>query len=309
MILLWGIPSEPPLAMVHEALKQKSAPVIMLNQRQFKNSDMELEVERGQVGGSLRVEGVDYPLADIHAAYVRPTDDTLLPEIVNLPPNDPERNRSRALNDLVLRWLDITPARIVNRPEPMGSNMSKPYQMQLIQQLGLDVPETIITNNPDKVLEFKKQWQRVIYKSVSGVRSIVKELQEQDIPRLQQIRHCPTQFQQYVEGYDVRVHTIGNKAFATRADTNVADYRYSPRQEGGETHLTAYDLSPALEERCIKLAQGLGLDFAGIDLKIAPDGRVYCFEVNPCPAYSYYEVNTGQPIAEAVADYLMARAA
>ena len=52
------------------------------------------------------------------------------------------------------------------------------------------------------------------------------------------------------------------------------------------------------------LARGLGLPFAGIDLKVAPDGRVVCFEVNPSPGFSYYEANTGQPIAAAVAEYL-----
>jgi hypothetical protein len=31
------------------------------------------------------------------------------------------------------------------------------------------------------------------------------------------------------------------------------------------------------------MADGLGLAFAGIDLKLTPDGEVYCFEVNPCP--------------------------
>ena len=41
-----------------------------------------------------------------------------------------------------------------------------------------------------------------------------------------------------------------------------------------------------------------------IDLKITPEGQVYCLEVNPCPAFSYYEIHTEQPIARAVARYL-----
>jgi hypothetical protein len=40
---------------------------------------------------------------------------------------------------------------------------------------------------------------------------------------------------------------------------------------------------------------------SGIDLKITPDDEVYCFEVNPSPAFSYYESNTGQPISAAIA--------
>ena len=43
---------------------------------------------------------------------------------------------------------------------------------------------------------------------------------------------------------------------------------------------------------------------AGIDLKLAPDGRVVCLEVNPSPVFSYYELHTGQPIAAAIARLL-----
>jgi hypothetical protein len=39
-------------------------------------------------------------------------------------------------------------------------------------------------------------------------------------------------------------------------------------------------------------------------LKVTQDNRVYCFEVNPSPAFSYYEANTGKPIAQAIAAYL-----
>jgi glutathione synthase/RimK-type ligase-like ATP-grasp enzyme len=63
-------------------------------------------------------------------------------------------------------------------------------------------------------------------------------------------------------------------------------------------------LSPGVENACLALAHELGLDFAGIDLKITADGRVYCFEVNPSPAYSAYETSTGQPISRALAQYL-----
>ena len=64
-------------------------------------------------------------------------------------------------------------------------------------------------------------------------------------------------------------------------------------------------LCEGLTDRCISLAGAFGLEFAGIDLKVTGDGEVYCLEVNPSPAFSYYELHTGQPIAQAVAEYLM----
>ena len=43
---------------------------------------------------------------------------------------------------------------------------------------------------------------------------------------------------------------------------------------------------------------------AGIDLKLGPDGDVVSLEVNPSPVFSYYELHTGQPIADAIARLL-----
>lgn len=67
-------------------------------------------------------------------------------------------------------------------------------------------------------------------------------------------------------------------------------------------------MPPEVTLRCFDLAKRLGLPLAGIDLRRTPDGEWYCFEVNPSPGFTYYEWNTGQPIAAAVAGLLAAAA-
>jgi D-alanine-D-alanine ligase-like ATP-grasp enzyme len=47
----------------------------------------------------------------------------------------------------------------------------------------------------------------------------------------------------------------------------------------------------------------------GIDFRRDPEGRWYCFEVNPSPAFSYYQNASGQPIDETIADFLVRSAA
>ena len=49
----------------------------------------------------------------------------------------------------------------------------------------------------------------MIYKSISGIRSIVQKVTKHDLDRLDRIRWCPTQFQRLVEGQDIRAHVIG----------------------------------------------------------------------------------------------------
>jgi glutathione synthase/RimK-type ligase-like ATP-grasp enzyme len=165
------------------------------------------------------------------------------------------------------------------------------------------VPDTLITNDPAEVLAFRRAHGSVIYKSMSGVRSIVKELDDDDLARLDDIGWCPVQFQALVPGRDVRVHVVGQDVHATEIMSDAVDYRYA-KQSGGSTALRATKLDAWLAERCVALTAGLGLVFAGIDLRIGPDGTATCFEVNPSPAYSYYQASTGQPIAASLARVL-----
>lgn len=305
MILLCGIPSESPMALVSEALDSKGTPYVVLNQRKFSSMKMSLEIQGGRTTGKLQLNGDSYSVDDFTGVFTRMMDYQHLPELKDAPADSPEMNLCRNLFDTLVHWAEITPARVVNRVAPMGSNFSKPFQAQLIKRYGFDVPETLITNDPELVREFRAEHGRIIYKSISGVRSIVQTLSDDDMARIDDIRWCPTQFQAFVEGTNVRVHTVGDKVFATAISTEATDYRYAQRQSGDHADLREVELSDRVSEMCVNLAAGLGLAFAGIDLKITPDhDRVYCFEVNPSPAFSYYESQTGQPISRAVADYL-----
>jgi glutathione synthase/RimK-type ligase-like ATP-grasp enzyme len=131
----------------------------------------------------------------------------------------------------------------------------------------------------------------------------VEELTLERIQDLDLVRNLPTQFQEYIPGTNVRVHTIGRKHFATEIESDAVDYRYAARF-GSSISVRPCALPSKIASRCVELARAFGLRFAGIDLKRTAQGRYYCFEVNPSPAYSYYEEQTGQPIAEALVDYL-----
>ena len=306
MILLCGIPSETPLRMVTERLENRNADFFIMNQRDFAKCAIEFEVAAGAVTGTLRVGSDSYKLEDFRAAYSRLMDDRCLPELNGESETSPLRVRCRAFHDTLIRWLEISPARVVNRCGPMSSNGSKPYQIQLIREQGFLVPETLVTNDPQLVREFRSRHGRIIYKSISSVRSIVQTLEDADDERLENLRWCPAQFQAFVPGTNIRVHTVGGEVFATAACTDATDYRYAASQTGESAELREAELDPELAARCVRLSKSLGLDFAGIDLKVTPDDEVYCFEVNPCPAFSYYEGNAGQPISDGLAKHLMA---
>ena len=308
MILVCGIRTETSIVRLVRALEELGAAWFMLNQRLVAASSIETWItDEGEVEGTLEHDGHRLRLSEIDGVYLRFMDDRFLPEVRHEPPESRARQHSRAFHDLVPQWAEVAQARVINRYSAMASNYSKPYQLQLIAEQGFSVPETLITNEPERVLAFRAEHGRLIYKSISSECSIVAELDDEDLARLDRIRWCPVQFQAYVDGDDVRVHTIGPRAFATRVTTSATDYRYARRQTGHEADFTPFQLSDELTERCAALGASLGLDMAGIDLRITPEGEAYCLEVNPSPVYSYYEAQTGQPMALAVAEYLMGR--
>jgi hypothetical protein len=306
VILLAGIPTETPLAMVASALDRLGAPYLLWNQRLVRETSVDIDLVGGRLGGSLTVSGRPLDLTHVTAAYPRLMDPERLPELARGTVDDTELARGLAVHRLLDGWLEVSPARVVNRSAPQGSNGSKPYQGQLIRDVGFRVPETLVSNDPAAIHDFIARHRRVVYKSMSGVRSIVRTVDDDALERIDRVRWCPVQFQAFVEGVNVRVHTVGaTAAFASLVRSDGVDYRYA---EGPAAEVAATALPVQVEERCLQLAARLGLHFAGIDLKIDPSGEAWCLEVNPSPAFSYYEGQTGQPIADAVAAYLAGRA-
>ena len=195
------------------------------------------------------------------------------------------------------------PCPVVNRVGGGMSNNSKPYQALLLRRAGLKVPATLVTSDPAAARAFQAEHGEVIYKSASGIRSIVRRLGPDQLARLAFLRDGPAQFQAFVPGRNVRVHTVGDAVFATLIETEAVDYRYA-HLDGLDVAMTPVTLPAAVEAACLRAARDLDLLFAGIDLKETPDGEYVCFEVNPCPGFIYYERHTGQQISTALADLL-----
>lgn len=309
MILIAGIASEAPVALAIAASEEAGIEHVVFDQRDVTRSDIELNFDPAAGwSGTLSWGAERVDLDRLAGIYVRLMDEAILPDVAALDPESPERIRVREIGTLLHAWFDVARARVANRPRAMMSNMSKTYQAAAVRAAGFRTPESLVANDPERVLAFvdacAADGDEVIYKSVSGTRSVVQTFRDADRDRLGRIRWCPTMFQRRIRGTDVRVHVVGRSAFATRIASDATDYRYAVQQIGTDAELSPARLPAKVERACIALAHGLGLPFAGIDLRETPDGDWYCFEANPCPAYSYYQRRTGAPIARALVTWL-----
>jgi glutathione synthase/RimK-type ligase-like ATP-grasp enzyme len=254
------------------------------------------------ITGLIKSRNVELRLEDVTAVYLRPHG---LPAPVTELQTEEDRRLWRhaaSVDHMLLAWADLAPGVVVNRPAAAASNGSKPYQSMLIRRFGFEVPDTLVTTDPEEAEAFLAEHGEIIYKSVSGIRSIVSRFAG-DKTRLADVVWCPTQFQQYVAGRDYRVHVIGNEVYACEIFSDADDYRYASRS-GKTVEVRPTVLPAGIADQCLSLGAGLDLIVAGIDLRLGYDGRWYCFEVNPSPGFTYYEHASGQSLSFAIANLL-----
>jgi glutathione synthase/RimK-type ligase-like ATP-grasp enzyme len=198
------------------------------------------------------------------------------------------------VHHLVSTWAEYTPALVISRPSAEGTNRSKLYQATEILACGFRYPESLVTNDPAEIRNFARRRRRVIYKSMSNVRSIVKALSIDD---LEGKKLGPVFFQHLIEGQNVRVHVVGEDCFACAIDTDGVDYRYA------SSYMRPVQLPPEVRNKAVALTRKLQLVLAGIDLILADTGDWYCLEVNPNPGFASF--HDGDLIADAVAHLLL----
>ena len=299
MILLWGSLEDDPIALAHAALRSAGAEYFFLDHGKL--ADSEIDCEYTAAGGfrctvSQGERTID--LGDVGAAYGRGFSAVDYEELRG-GSSDSLAARAAAFELLLISCLDASEAVVVNRSEASASNSSKPFQLAVIRESGLGVPETFVSNDPAAVRRFLAENPDSVYKSISGVRSIVRRVSEPGCGNLDDVAWCPTLFQRVVPGTNYRVHVVGQELFAVRIDSNQLDYRY------GQTTMAPAELPPDVARKCRDLTSMLGLHFSGIDLMRTPQDDWFCFEVNPSPAYSYFEREGGQPISAALARFLV----
>lgn len=184
----------------------------------------------------------------------------------------------------------------------------KPYQLKVAGEVGFRVPSTLITNDPARVLEFREAaGGDVVYKAFNQ-RGMVwrptRILTHEDAALLDQVRHAPVIFQVFVPGVrDIRVTVVGPVALAVEFDIehlDIVDHRVRMADLPCRTH----QLPPQVEARVLALMRRFGLEYAGIDLRVTPDGDYVFFEINTAGEFLYAQDRAALPIAEELAAFL-----
>jgi len=199
----------------------------------------------------------------------------------------------------------------INPPARDAVAAHKPYQLAVAQSLGLEIPQTMMTSDPEEVRAFWRQCDGdVIYKQFLALPEAWSETRRLGEAETKvgdaAIRLAPVIFQQRVAAVaDLRVTIIGDEVFAAAVDVRDLAYDVDVRMNLNANYV-AHELPDDVADKLRAMMRRLGLVYGAIDLRLTAEGRYVFLEINPAGQFLYIEQATGQQITAALAAHLAA---
>ncbi len=242
-------------------------------------------------------DGGRVSFAEIQSVYWRSFAGVETPPLPDEEQSDIAQNDARSLFESLMIRL---PVRWVNGWTGYQLHQTKPAALAMVAELGVPVPETVLTNDADGVIAFIQRHSHCIFKPVQGGAHTRRlELQHLTDDNLDNLRYAPVTLQEEIVGTDVRVFVAGERVLACEVRTEAVDFRDDPSPE-----VVAIDLPAEITERSIRIAKTLHLLWTGIDYRRTDDDRYVFLEANPSPMFLGFEQHSGLPLTDALADLL-----
>lgn len=195
----------------------------------------------------------------------------------------------------------------------------KELQLREAVRVGLTVPPTLITNDPDAVLQFAAKVQGDLIAKVQGHFAIYREGQENvvftnrlkpsDLGKLGGLKYSPMIFQQAVpKRLELRATVVGNRVFCAAIDSQQSERaEIDWRRDGNRllAHWEPHELPREVEEKLLKLASFFELNYAAADFILSPDGEYHFLEINAAGEWLWLEQVCGLKISSEIANVLV----
>ncbi len=218
-----------------------------------------------------------------------------------------ESETSQAVNGV----LDALDCMWVNPRSADEAAHRKPFQWEVANRVGMNMPRTLVTNEPGAARSFIEQVgvNKTVFKAFLASTEEWREtrlVEMSDLNRIDSVRYAPVIFQEYIDGVDLRITVVGDRLFTAEIDARQTSYPFDMRMVIGEAEIKPIELPSAVHDSILRFMGELGLVYGAIDMRRTTDGRFIFLEVNPAGQWLFVEQRTGLPISKAVADLLAA---
>jgi glutathione synthase/RimK-type ligase-like ATP-grasp enzyme len=219
---------------------------------------------------------------------------------------------NREAHSLFFGSLELFDVRWVDAPTKARAAENKLLQLRIAQEVGLRIPDTSYTSDPEAVRTiFDRHDGRIICKlhapldyAMRAQRSFpTRRFRREDLKHVEAVRFGPMIFQEEIpKALELRVAWAGGAAWtgAMRGDDSGVDWRHSKTGK-----FQAYTLDSTTKNKLGRLMKRLGLRQGCLDLILTPQGEMVFLEVNPTGEWGMLEAELGLPIAASLAETLL----
>ncbi len=210
--------------------------------------------------------------------------------------------------DVIAAWDEYL---VVNRIESELLASRKPYQFRMAHKVGLQIPSYVISNDEVVLDECLAREQLSVFKTLTSPINTFGEtrlLNAEHVSLRSTVDLAPVIFQDYVRRKrEFRVTIIGKRHFTHEIQINNPIVKEMPdwRLDVSAQSIDA-DISAELLARVYHLMKTLRLSYGALDFIEDESGQWHFLEVNPHGQFLFNEADTGAPMAEAMADLLVA---
>jgi glutathione synthase/RimK-type ligase-like ATP-grasp enzyme len=210
---------------------------------------------------------------------------------------------------------------LVNHPGSDSESLFKLSQLNAAQKLGLSIPPTLVTTEPEKAREFYEQFDgNVIYKLIgentnflfprfefpAGIPTMA--LRETDSQYFEQVKLAPHLFQQRIEKiFEVRATVVGEEIFAVRIDSQKGQSKTDWRLDYS-VPMTAITLPDQVSNHCLEMMRHFSLNYAAFDFCVGTEEQYIFLELNCAGQYLWLEDRANLPISRQLAKLLTGKA-
>ncbi len=260
-----------------------------------------------ELGGAFAINGTSLdggPWSGIWRRPGHPTMSAIDPRYANF--------ATAESRDAFRGGLLASPIRWLNEPGALWRAEHKLVQLEVAATLGIRVPRTVVTSDPEVASRFLNREPRVVVKAVRyGLVSVEPEPAVAWTSRVSAVESLdlggiPILLQQEIEAREhLRIVTIGTDAFACRLETADLDWRSRPENDEHWDSLTSRAVPAGLFQQAVHLAEALHLNYTSQDWIVDPDGMPVFLEANPNGQWLFLDLPHSGSITAAIATWLI----
>lgn len=231
--------------------------------------------------------------------------------------SEPEKRFARAQARVGLGGvLASLPARWINHPSALADCEYKPWQLNLAATVGLPVPATVVTNDPEEVRTFVAEVGEVVVKPLAepivseagGQKAVwTRRISSTDLTDLVGVELTMHLVQQWIpKACDVRLTVVGPHLFPVAIHAHSETTRIDWRTDYDALTYEVIDCPPSVSEGVQSFLKAAGLTYGAFDFAVAQDTGEFVFlECNGAGQWGWLAEECGLPIADAIADELI----